>query len=195
MNLMQILQREKIKTLRNQRRMTQTALAGDQITRNMLSLIENGSALPSLSTILYLAERLDIPAGLLLARDQEELMYRKSEELIIFISGIGAKRLRQPRHIAKIYGRHGRNGFIPIEILLFSFAGLIQFRTGFMEPSHVEGLSPQEQMAFRRNHPDFIIRPDGKKLLTPRQTQFVFTRRIRLFDPRHFFAFAIHQAI
>ena len=54
---------EKIKTLRNQRRMTQTALAGDQITRNMLSLIENGSALPSLSTILYLAERLDIPAG------------------------------------------------------------------------------------------------------------------------------------
>ncbi|MCI6502079.1 MAG: helix-turn-helix domain-containing protein [Clostridia bacterium] len=72
---------EKIKTLRNQRRMTQTALAGDQITRNMLSLIENGSALPSLSTILYLAERLDIPAGLLLARDQEELMYRKSEEM------------------------------------------------------------------------------------------------------------------
>ena len=39
---------EKIKALRISKRMTQSELAGDQITRNMLSLIENGSALPSL---------------------------------------------------------------------------------------------------------------------------------------------------
>ena len=37
---------EKIKRLRLQRNMTQSDLAGDQITRNMLSRVENGAALP-----------------------------------------------------------------------------------------------------------------------------------------------------
>ena len=72
---------EKIKSLRLAKRMTQTELAGDQITRNMLSLIENGSALPSLPTVIYLSERLDIPAGMLLARSDEELMYQKLAQL------------------------------------------------------------------------------------------------------------------
>ena len=41
---------EKIKELRMRRRMTQADLAGDTVSRNMVSLIENGSALPSLQT-------------------------------------------------------------------------------------------------------------------------------------------------
>ncbi len=72
---------EKIKNLRIAKRMTQSELAGDQITRNMLSLIENGSALPSLQTIMYLSERLEVPAGILLARESEELVYKKMREL------------------------------------------------------------------------------------------------------------------
>ena len=48
---------EKIKTLRQAKLMTQSELAGTQITRNMLSSIEHGTALPSLPTALYLAER------------------------------------------------------------------------------------------------------------------------------------------
>ena len=72
---------EKIKALRISKRMTQTELAGDQITRNMLSLIENGSALPSLQTVMYLSERLGVPAGIFLARENEELIYRKMSEL------------------------------------------------------------------------------------------------------------------
>lgn len=72
---------EKIKSLRRAKRMTQTELAGDQITRNMLSLIENGSALPSLPTVTYLSERLGVPAGMLLAREDEELMYQKIAQL------------------------------------------------------------------------------------------------------------------
>jgi transcriptional regulator with XRE-family HTH domain len=72
---------EKIRSLRIAKRMTQTELAGDQITRNMLSLIENGSALPSLQTVMYLSDRLSVPAGMLLARENEELIYRKMSEL------------------------------------------------------------------------------------------------------------------
>ena len=51
---------EKIRSLRIRRGLTQKQLAGDKITRNMLSRIENGAALPSLSSLLYIAERLDV---------------------------------------------------------------------------------------------------------------------------------------
>lgn len=51
---------EKIRSLRIRHGLTQKQLAGDKITRNMLSRIENGAALPSISSLLYIAERLDV---------------------------------------------------------------------------------------------------------------------------------------
>lgn len=68
---------ERIKELRLSKLMTQQELAGGQITRNMLSTIEHGTALPSLPTALYLAERLGVPVGYLLADEGEESAYRK----------------------------------------------------------------------------------------------------------------------
>ncbi len=68
---------ERIRALRNAKMMTQSELAGDCITRNMLSCIENGSAMPSLSTVTYLASRLGVPAGFLLAEDGDEFYYKK----------------------------------------------------------------------------------------------------------------------
>lgn len=68
---------EKIKNLRMSKMMTQAELVGDGITRNMLSRIENGTALPSLSTLIYIAGRLNVPAGYLIAEEDNELMYRK----------------------------------------------------------------------------------------------------------------------
>ncbi len=57
---------ERIKLVRKRRRMTQSELAGNEITRNMLSRIENGCALPSLGTLVHLASRLGVPASALL---------------------------------------------------------------------------------------------------------------------------------
>ena len=68
---------EKIRELRTAKLMTQSELAGTQITRNMLSCIENGTANPSLHTILYIASRLNVPAGFLLAEEGDEVVYRK----------------------------------------------------------------------------------------------------------------------
>ena len=68
---------EKIKHLRQSKLMTQQELAGDKITRNMLSTIEHGTALPSLPTAQYLAERLGVPVGYLLADAKDEAAYRK----------------------------------------------------------------------------------------------------------------------
>ena len=68
---------EKIKNLRMSKMITQQELAGDFITRNMLSRIEHGAALPSLPTVIYLANRLNVPAGFLLAEEENEFLYQK----------------------------------------------------------------------------------------------------------------------
>jgi len=67
----------KIKNLRLSKKLTQQDLAGDLITRNMLSRIENGFALPSVPTLLYLSEKLSVPSGYLLAEDDEVFAYKK----------------------------------------------------------------------------------------------------------------------
>lgn len=52
---------QRLKQARLDAKMSQRQLCGDQITRNMLSLIENGSAKPSMDTLCYLAGRLGKP--------------------------------------------------------------------------------------------------------------------------------------
>ena len=49
---------EKLKQARLDAGLSQRQLCGEEITRNMLSLIENGSAKPSMKTLQYLAGRL-----------------------------------------------------------------------------------------------------------------------------------------
>lgn len=72
---------KKIKKLRCEKLMTQSELAGDNITRNMLSCIENGTALPSLATLRYIASKLNVSAGYLLADESEEQTYIKMDEI------------------------------------------------------------------------------------------------------------------
>ena len=64
--------------------MTQAQLAGDGITRNMLSLIENDMATPSLQTLQYLSERLDVSPSYFFNADgiyTEGLIRRHNEEI------------------------------------------------------------------------------------------------------------------
>ena len=68
---------KRIKSLRVAKMLTQQELAGDVITRNMLSRIENGFALPSMQTLLYISEKLSVPAGYLLAEESDDFAYKK----------------------------------------------------------------------------------------------------------------------
>ena len=54
---------EKLKALRKARGMTQAQLAGDRITRNMLSSIERDAALPSYETLRFLGKELAVNPG------------------------------------------------------------------------------------------------------------------------------------
>ena len=63
---------KRLKTARLSKKMTQSEVAGDFITRNMLSLIESGNATPSMKTLEYLSGVLDIPMDKLLSDSWEE---------------------------------------------------------------------------------------------------------------------------
>ncbi|MGN1083945.1 MAG: helix-turn-helix domain-containing protein, partial [Lachnospiraceae bacterium] len=60
---------QRIKEARLAKKMTQSEVVGSFITRNMLSQIESGNAVPSMKTLTYLAKVLELPPALLL---QEE---------------------------------------------------------------------------------------------------------------------------
>ncbi|MFS0691099.1 helix-turn-helix transcriptional regulator [Sporosarcina sp. 179-K 8C2 HS] len=65
---------ERIRTLRKQKKLTLEALAGDQLTKGMLSLIENNKANPSMESLSYIAERLGVESAELLEEtDRQEL--------------------------------------------------------------------------------------------------------------------------
>ncbi len=68
---------EKIKKVRLDRGFTQKDLCGEFITRNMLSKIENGSALPSLATLDYIAKKLDIDAGYFISETDDPTPFIK----------------------------------------------------------------------------------------------------------------------
>lgn len=57
---------QKLKQARLDAGLSQKALCGDRITRNMLSQIENGSARPSMDTLRYLAGQLGKPVSFFL---------------------------------------------------------------------------------------------------------------------------------
>jgi len=72
---------QKLKQARLDAGLSQKALCGDRITRNMLRQIENGSARPSMDTLRYLAGQLGKPLSYFLEDDavtspNQELMVR-----------------------------------------------------------------------------------------------------------------------
>ena len=69
---------QKLKQARLDAGLSQKALCGDRITRNMLSKIENGEALPSLDTLFYIAERLEVAPGFLLSENEDSFEFEKA---------------------------------------------------------------------------------------------------------------------
>ncbi len=68
---------EKIKQERKRQGLTQADLAAGRITRNMISLIEKDSANPSVETLKYIAERLNIPLSYIISDDDDAFYYSK----------------------------------------------------------------------------------------------------------------------
>lgn len=60
---------EKLRQARLEAGLSQRQLCGGEVTRNMLSQIENGTAMPSMTTLAYFARRLGKPVSFFLQED------------------------------------------------------------------------------------------------------------------------------
>ncbi|WP_017549956.1 helix-turn-helix domain-containing protein [Salinicoccus carnicancri] len=63
---------ERIRNLRKSKNMTLADLAGDEITKGMMSLIENGRSKPSMETLQYIAGTLDVSVSHLMQEGDDE---------------------------------------------------------------------------------------------------------------------------
>lgn len=75
---------EKIKQLRKERKMTLAEVAGDKLSKGMLSLIENGKAQPSMESLQHIAKQLGIDvAELMQTGEVNEIraLYKQVEQL------------------------------------------------------------------------------------------------------------------
>lgn len=70
---------EKLRQCRAEAGLTQKQLCGEEITRNMLSQIENDSAKPSMKTLQYLAKQLGKPVGYFL---EEEALISPNQAVV-----------------------------------------------------------------------------------------------------------------
>ncbi|MDR4886827.1 helix-turn-helix transcriptional regulator [Fredinandcohnia sp. QZ13] len=71
---------ERIRKLRKQKKLTLEELAGTKLTKGMLSLIENNKANPSMESLNYIAERLEIDLSQLLNEDNLDELRKVIDE-------------------------------------------------------------------------------------------------------------------
>jgi transcriptional regulator with XRE-family HTH domain len=71
----------RIREERIKKKMTQSALVGDKITRNMLSAIENEKATPSLETLVYISNRLELPVTYFLTEAETAFNLKKAQNI------------------------------------------------------------------------------------------------------------------
>ncbi len=88
---------QKIKQARLESGLSQRQVCGDKLTRNMLSLIENGNARPSMDTLGYLAERLGRPISWFL---EERAASSANFEIIL------QARNSEPRQVLELLDRY-----------------------------------------------------------------------------------------
>lgn len=79
----------RIRKIRKERKLTLAELAGDRLTKGMLSLIENDKANPSMDSLAYIAEQLEIEVSELL----EEVSTSELRELLEKVKSIKVPKL------------------------------------------------------------------------------------------------------
>lgn len=96
----------RIRNLRKERKLTLEALAGNRLTKGMLSQIENDKAKPSMESLDYIAERLGVKASELLEEIAPSTIRHLLERVEIFYAEIqlgDTKNLEQTIEMIKPY--------------------------------------------------------------------------------------------
>ena len=112
---------KRLKEVRLAQGLSQRQLCGDEITRNMLSQIENGSAKPSMDTLRYLANRLGKPVSFFL---EEQTVTSPNQE--VMTRAREARRAGDWRAVLEVLGEYrGRDPLFDEEKNLLKFCALL----------------------------------------------------------------------
>lgn len=126
---------KRLKTARLSKKMTQSEVAGTFITRNMLSLIESGSAAPSMKTLEYLSEVLELPMEKLLSDSFEE-----SSEIPDFQTLKNAKKLLTDKQYVQILENIKAEGIFTDELHAIRSIAHLETAEQLSESSQTEQL-------------------------------------------------------
>ena len=149
---------EKIKQARLEAGLSQRQLCGQQITRNMLSQIENGTARPSMDTLSYFARQLDKPVGWFLEEDVVLPSHRQTVEQ-------AQQQYRQGEYEAVLTTLENIKGSVNTEVLLLRGLSYLElarqavdhhrypYATGLLEQARLAlEQTPYFTQALRREH-------------------------------------------
>ena len=121
----------RIKKLRKEKKLTLAELAGDRLTKGMLSLIENGKAQPSMESLHYIADQLGIDVSVLLNDGQVEQLRELLLEVEDAHKNLGNDKEQIEKVLQKIEPlRHQLNGKNYEEVRLLDLWALLHLSLG-----------------------------------------------------------------
>ncbi len=93
---------EKIRQLRKEKQMTLAQVADGQITKGMLSFIENGKAQPSMETLIHIANRLSVSVAELVGSGNQEEIRTVLEQTEVLWRELNPVSLREAKDICTL---------------------------------------------------------------------------------------------
>lgn len=116
----------RLRRLRQESGMTQSALADGTVSRNMLSMIESGTATPSVDTLADFADKLGVSLAYFFADENEERLYKKEQltDDIYFL--YSNKRYEEAARLCDSVGDDFETNFISVRCRMELGAGYLR---------------------------------------------------------------------
>ncbi len=148
---------ERVRHLRLEAGMTQNELAGDKITRNMLSQIENGNATPSIQTLMYIAERLNTSAAYFLSDDEDDFLFKKAEVIAAIKTKLKSKEYNTCIQLCSVFVGKEDDELNLILAECFFYAAADDFKSGRLSSAHNGFLTSQKYAALTSYTADWLV--------------------------------------
>ena len=116
----------RLRRLRQESGMTQSALADGTVSRNMLSMIESGAATPAVDTLADFADKLGVSLAYFFADENEERLYKKEQltDDIYFL--YSNKRYEEAARLCDSVGDDFETNFISVRCRMELGAGYLR---------------------------------------------------------------------
>ena len=145
------------------RNLTQSELAGEKTTRNMICQIERGMGNPSLSTLQYLAEKLDIDPGYFLSEKDDLDEYLIAAALPQIRAVLKEGRLRECIRLCEPFTEANNDELMHILAICYRRCGYENFEVGYLESARSDLLlarqyaSRSQYAAHEKSEIDFCL--------------------------------------